>query len=113
MEHFPVETIEITPGARAAFVAAGIAPEALLQRHQQGDWGEAADGDLIALAPDGAFAAFCRCQIDNEDNQHNSRNEGWIDALGTRRGHLKRGLGRAMLPAGMHWLKARGSAPQC
>ena len=66
------------------------------------------DGDLIGLAPDGAFAAFCRCQIDNEDNQHNSRNEGWIDALGTRRGHRKRGLGRAMLPAGMHWLKGQG-----
>ena len=28
--------------------------------------------------------------------------------LGTRRGHRKIGLGRAMLLAGLHWLKAQG-----
>src|SRR5215204_2754469 len=43
MEHFSVGTIDISPGAHAALAAAGVAPEALLQRHQQGDWGEAAD----------------------------------------------------------------------
>jgi mycothiol synthase len=67
-------------------------------------------GDLIALAADGTFAAFCRCQIDDEDNTNRERNEGWIDSLGTRRGHRKIGLGRAMLLAGMHWLKTQGIA---
>jgi mycothiol synthase len=66
------------------------------------------DGDLLAVAEDGTFAAFCRCGIDDEDNRHNNRNEGWIDMLGTRRGHRKIGLGRAMLLAGMHWLKDQG-----
>ncbi|MGI8587851.1 MAG: GNAT family N-acetyltransferase [Chloroflexia bacterium] len=65
------------------------------------------DGDLIAVAEDGTIAAFCRCEIIGEDNAKMGRNEGWIDALGTRRGHRKIGLGRAMLLAGMLWLKSQ------
>ena len=56
------------------------------------------------------FAAFCRCEINNEDNAATGRNEGWIEVLGTRRGHRKLGLGRAMLLAGMRWLQAQGVA---
>jgi mycothiol synthase len=67
-----------------------------------------AAGDLVAVAPDGTFAAFCRCEINNEDNAALGRNEGWIEVLGTRRGHRKIGLGRAMLLAGLHWLKGQG-----
>jgi mycothiol synthase len=67
-----------------------------------------AGGDLLAVAPDGTFAAFCRCEINNEDNAATGRNEGWIEVLGTRRGHRKLGLGRAMLLAGMRWLKGQG-----
>jgi mycothiol synthase len=65
--------------------------------------------DLIAIAPDGTFAAFCFCWIDPDDNAHNNRNEGWIDILGTRRGFRRIGLGRAMLLAGMHKLKEDGA----
>lgn len=61
--------------------------------------------DLIALAPDGTFAAFCYCQIDPEDNARTNRKEGWIGVLGTRRGFRKIGLGRAMLLTGLHKLK--------
>lgn len=64
--------------------------------------------DLIAVAPDGTFAAFCFCWIDPEDNERNHRLEGWIDILGTRRGFRKIGLGRAMLLAGLHSLKEDG-----
>ena len=64
--------------------------------------------DLIALAPDGTFAAFCLCGIDPDDNARNNRSEGWIHILGTRRGYRKIGLGRAMLLAGLHRLKADG-----
>jgi mycothiol synthase len=64
--------------------------------------------DLVAVAPDGTFAAFCFCWIDPEDNEHNNRKEGWIDILGTRRGYRNKGLGTAMLLAGMHLLKADG-----
>ncbi|MBF6614641.1 MAG: GNAT family N-acetyltransferase [Chloroflexi bacterium] len=64
--------------------------------------------DLICLAPDGTFAAFCFCWIDLADNIHSNRKEGWIDMLGTRRGFRNMGLGRAMLLAGMQRLKADG-----
>lgn len=64
--------------------------------------------DLIAVAPDGKFAAFCYCHINPEDNKRNEYNEGWIDILGTRRGFRKQGLGRAMLLTGMQKLKAAG-----
>jgi mycothiol synthase len=67
-----------------------------------------AERDLIAVAPDGTFAGFCLCQINPEDNERNGRNEGWIAVLGTRRGYRKIGLGRAMLLAGLHRLKADG-----
>jgi mycothiol synthase len=66
--------------------------------------------DLVAVAPDGTFAAFCFCEIDAEDNARNNRSEGWIAILGTRRGFRKLGLGRAMLLQGLHRLKADGVA---
>jgi mycothiol synthase len=64
--------------------------------------------DLVVLASDGMFAAFCFCIIDPEDNARNQRNDGWIGILGTRRGYRKLGLGRAMLLHGLHALKAAG-----
>ncbi|MBD2461037.1 GNAT family N-acetyltransferase [Oscillatoria sp. FACHB-1407] len=64
--------------------------------------------DLVAIAPDGTFAAFCSCHIDREYNSHHGCNEGWIGRLGTRRGFRRMGLGRAMLLAGMQRLWEAG-----
>jgi ribosomal protein S18 acetylase RimI-like enzyme len=64
--------------------------------------------DLIAIAPDGTFAALCYSKIDLENNVLNRSNDGWIVRLGTRRGFRRMGLARAMLLAGMHRLKAVG-----
>ncbi|MEL7035466.1 MAG: GNAT family N-acetyltransferase [Cyanobacteria bacterium J06592_8] len=64
--------------------------------------------DLIAIAPDDTFAAFCESAIYPEDNKRNGRQEGWVEVLGTRRGFRFLGLGRAMLLSGMHRLKAKG-----
>ncbi|MEG4286855.1 GNAT family N-acetyltransferase [Microcoleus sp. A006_D1] len=66
------------------------------------------DLDLIAVAADGTFAAFCYCEISQEECDRTGRNEGWIACLGTRRGFRKIGLGRAMLLAGLQRLKAAG-----
>jgi mycothiol synthase len=66
------------------------------------------DLDLIAVASDGTFSAFCYGHISQEENDRTGRNEGWIAVLGTRRGFRKLGLGRAMLLAGLHRLKAAG-----
>lgn len=64
--------------------------------------------DLIAVAPDGTFVAFCLCYIYSEENDRNRRKDGWIGSLGTRRGFRRQGLGRAMLLAGMQQLKTVG-----
>jgi mycothiol synthase len=66
------------------------------------------DLDLIAVAADGTFAAFCCGQINVEECDRTGRNEGWIAVLGTRRGFRKLGLGRAMLLAILQRLKAAG-----
>lgn len=66
------------------------------------------DLDLVAVAPDDSFAAFCHCAIDPGQNERNGRSEGWIHLLGTRRGHRKIGLGKAMLLAGLQALKEGG-----
>ncbi len=66
------------------------------------------DLNLIAIAPDGTFAAFCESHIYPEDNKRNQRNEGWIAVLGTRREFRQQGLGRAMLLRGMQCLKTEG-----
>lgn len=58
--------------------------------------------DLVAVAPDGTFAAFCSCQL-------KSPQIGWIEWLGTRRGFRKLGLGRAILLAGLYQLQKSGA----
>ncbi|MDY6940162.1 MAG: GNAT family N-acetyltransferase [Cyanobacteriota bacterium] len=64
--------------------------------------------DLVAISPDGTFAAFCFAEIDPEENQRYDRNEGVIEVLGTRRGFRQRGLGRAMLLSGLQGLREAG-----
>ena len=68
------------------------------------------DLNLIAVAGDGSFVAFCYGHISQKENDRTGRNEGWIAYLGTRRAFRKIGLGRAMLLAGLHRLKAAGVA---
>lgn len=66
------------------------------------------DLDLIVVADDGKFVSFCYCEISVDECDRTGRNEGWIACLGTRRGFRKIGLGRAMLLAGLHRMKAAG-----
>lgn len=68
-----------------------------------------ADRDIIALAPDGTFAAFCYSRISPEENARSGRSESWIEVLGTRRGFRKLGLGRALLLDGLQRLRAAGA----
>jgi mycothiol synthase len=69
-----------------------------------------ADGDLRAVAPDGSLAAYCLCWIDPAANRRHGRNDGWIALLGTHPAHRRRGLGQALLRAGLHWLRDAGIA---
>jgi mycothiol synthase len=65
--------------------------------------------DLIAISGDRKFAAFCDCQIKPQKNARSGTKDGWIELLGTRRDFRKMGLGKAMLLAGLHSLKAAGA----
>ena len=82
------------------------------QPEQFAQWFNDPDNDpelcLVALAPDGTFAAFCWCTIFAAENERLGYNEGHIDLLGTRRGFRRRGLGRAMLLQGLRRLQAAG-----
>jgi ribosomal protein S18 acetylase RimI-like enzyme len=67
-----------------------------------------AEMDLVAIAPDGTFAAFAYSSIDLEENTRTGCQEGWVNLLGTRRGFRKMGLGRAMLLTALQSLKSSG-----
>lgn len=64
--------------------------------------------DLLLEAPDGILAAFCYCTIPKEANELSGRSEGEIGIIGTSPAYQKRGLGRAMLLAGLQRLKEFG-----
>lgn len=56
--------------------------------------------NLIAVAPDGTFAAFCLCGFDREEDPPH----GHTDPVGTRPVFQRRGLARALLLEGLHRL---------
>lgn len=62
----------------------------------------------LAIAPNGTFAAYCQCEIIQEQNTRLNRAEGFVLGLGTHPGLRKLGLGRALLLNGLHQLKAAG-----
>ncbi|MGA7936673.1 MAG: GNAT family N-acetyltransferase [Kovacikia sp.] len=64
--------------------------------------------DLVAIAPDGTFAAFCYSEIDPKYNACTGRELGRVHLLGTRRGFRRMGLGRAILLESLNRLKAAG-----
>ena len=64
--------------------------------------------DMVAVAPDGKFAAFCVCNINREVNEQSGHNEGEIGLIGTRPAYRHMGLGRAMLLEGLQSLKSCG-----
>jgi ribosomal protein S18 acetylase RimI-like enzyme len=64
--------------------------------------------DLLAVAPDGTFAAYCMCSIDTEQNEKTGRLEGYTDPVATHPDYQKLGLARALMLTGMRMLKERG-----
>jgi ribosomal protein S18 acetylase RimI-like enzyme len=66
------------------------------------------DLDLIAVAPDGTFAAYCMCSISEDETVRTGHRDGWTDPIGTREGFRRRGLARALVSTGLRGLKERG-----
>lgn len=65
--------------------------------------------DVVAVAPDGVLAAFCLCSIGCQGGMHHTSYEGWVELLGTRPAYRQRGLGRAMVLAGLQQLRDHGA----
>ena len=64
--------------------------------------------DLIAVADDGTFAAFCQSYYDPLDWDRPKRREGWTDPIGTAPAYRKKGLARAIVLEALWRLKSRG-----
>lgn len=61
---------------------------------------------LVAIAPGGALAAYCECSIDRAEWQAGGQRIGWIDYIETRPEFQGKGLGQALLWAGLRRLQA-------
>lgn len=61
------------------------------------------DLDLVAVAPDGEFASFCTVWFDDVNRT------GAFEPVGTAPDHQQRGLGKAVMTAGLHRLKQLGA----
>jgi len=66
--------------------------------------------DLVAVAPDGALAAFCRCSICAEENTRPGFSAAWIDLIGVHPAYCRQGLGRALLLLALRTMRAIGIA---
>ena len=63
--------------------------------------------DLVAVTSGGELAAFCICSLADEMN---SEKVGFTDPIGTHPRYQQRGLGKALVTAGLQRLKKRGVA---
>lgn len=61
--------------------------------------------DLVAVAPNRELAAYCICRVEDTID---SKKVGFTDQIGTHPLYQRRGLGKAMVTAGLQGLKERG-----
>jgi ribosomal protein S18 acetylase RimI-like enzyme len=86
---------------RAAFAPSRVVPESYRRVMQA--WPYRPELDQVAVAPDGSFAAFCLCWLD-EGNR-----VGDLEPVGTHPDHRRLGLARAVCLAGLRSLRDAGA----
>jgi GNAT superfamily N-acetyltransferase len=64
---------------------------------------------LVAVGPSNDLIAFCECSIAREEWVRGGRQTGWIEYVGVRQDLQGRGLGRAIVMAGLRWLRSQGA----
>jgi mycothiol synthase len=89
---------------RGAWLYQPMTVESYKHRLQNSDY--LPELDLVAVAPDGNFAAICYCAIDRSHNTFVGRQEGWIALLCTSPDFQRRGLARALLCDALARLRA-------
>ncbi len=65
--------------------------------------------DLIAIAPDGVWAAFCFCTLDQGADQQGDLLIGDVGVMGVHPSFRRRGLGRALLLTAMQRTQRQGA----
>jgi ribosomal protein S18 acetylase RimI-like enzyme len=104
----PVRTRELAGYLELFRAAFGDGPSAEARRRLRRNREYRRDLDLVAVAPDGRLAGFCLCFVYGEDNAALGRRDGWVEQMGTHPDLRRRGLGRALLRAGLRALRRRG-----
>ena len=96
--------------AYVALVNSAIPKATSVETHQK--WIETPEYlpelDLIAVADNGTFAAFCQSYYDPVDLMQSERREGWTDPIGTAPAYRKKGLARAIVLEALWRLKDKG-----
>ena len=96
--------------AYVALVNSAIPKATSVEAHQK--WIETPEYipelDLIAVADDGTFAAFCQSYYDPLELVYSTRREGGTDPIGTAPPYRKKGLARAIILEALWRLKSRG-----
>jgi mycothiol synthase len=85
---------------REAFAPSSLTPERYLRLMRLP--GYQPDLDIVAAAPNGAFAAFSLCWLDEKSRT------GLLEPVGTHPDYRRLGLGRAVVLEGLRRLKAHG-----
>jgi len=91
---------------RAAFGTENMTVEGRLSMMRTPEY--EAELDLLIVAPNGRFAAYCTCSISQEENERTGRSEGHTDPMGTHPDFQRQGLAQFLLLAGCRELKRRG-----
>jgi ribosomal protein S18 acetylase RimI-like enzyme len=86
---------------RAAFAPSRVVAESY--RRVMRSWPYRPGLDHVVVAPDGAFAAFCLCWLDEVNRV------GDLEPVGTHPNYRRRGLGRAVCLAGLRSLREAGA----
>jgi mycothiol synthase len=102
-EHEVEQCVELH---RAAFGTQKMTVENRLSIMREPDYDP--EGDLVIEAPDGTMVAYTICAIHPEENAQSGRNRGYIDPIGVYPSFQRRGLGTAVMLAGLRYLKERG-----
>jgi GNAT superfamily N-acetyltransferase len=65
--------------------------------------------DLVAVAPDGTFAACCLCWLEGDGVVAHDAKRGYVQTLGTRPRFQNEGLGRAVFLEALRRLRSHGA----
>jgi ribosomal protein S18 acetylase RimI-like enzyme len=64
---------------------------------------------FVIKASDSVFAAYLECSFCRDEWVHGQPHVGWIDYVQTQPEYLRQGLGRALMRAGMEYLRIQGA----